>query len=116
MNSPGQTPDTLWHALTDKFQRQASWISIIISFFNAYSGIGIVQLFCAGIFDSIQKLGGHSMFTLKQQVYYIGGAAFVGSVLSYYSVMLFSRKALFVGGHFVMGLLFFLEVYFIQIK
>ena len=56
------------------------------------------------------------MFTLKQQVYYIGGAAFVGSVLSYYSVMLFSRKALFVGGHFVMGLLFFLEVYFIQIK
>jgi len=66
MAKMGDTPDTLWHALTDKYQRWGSWVAIIISFFNAYSGIGIVQVFCVGIFEGILKLGAHSKFTTKE--------------------------------------------------
>jgi hypothetical protein len=61
-------------------------------------------------------LGGHSIFTTTQQTYYIGAAAFTGAMLSYYSVKIFSRRALFIGGHFLMAAMYFIGGYFIKVK
>ena len=42
--------------------------------------------------------------------------AVVGAILSYFTTSYFSRRALFIGGHFFMGLLMFATGYFVQTK
>ena len=62
-------------------------------------------------------MGSRSKFDIKMENNFIGYAACVGAILSYYSVAWFKRKTLFVGGHFVMGALLLMSGYYItQLK
>lgn len=94
--------------------RHASWICIIIALFNNLSGQGIICTFSTAIFERVQSLGARSRFDIKMENNMIGYAAVVGAILSYYSISLFSRKSLFVGGHFLMGVLLILSGFYID--
>ena len=94
--------------------RNSSWISITIAFFNQFTGIGVVNMFAVTIFYNIHKLGALSRLSQKQETYYIGLTGIIGAILSYYSIGWFSRKAIFVGGHFFMGLFLFICGYLID--
>lgn len=108
--------DTLWHALTDPNMRRASWVSIFVAFFNQWSGIGIVSVYCIAIFEDIHKLGAPSRLNEKQESQCIGLSCLIGSILSYFTVGLFSRRAIFMGGHFFMGIFLFIIGYLIRIR
>ena len=89
---------------------------LIVSLFNNLSGIGIINIYATYIFETILKRGAVSKLTAKQDTYFIGGATLLGAMLSYYSIAIFSRRAIFIGGHFMMGALLMLTGYFIQQK
>lgn len=89
---------------------------IAVALFNNFSGISIINIYATYIFESILKQGVISKLSARQDTYFIGGATLLGSTLSYYSIAIFSRRAIFIGGHFYMGVLLFLTGYFISIK
>jgi len=89
---------------------------LILSIFNNFCGIGIINIYATFIFETILKNGAISKLTAKQDTYFIGGATLIGSILSYYSIAIFSRRAIFIGGHFFMGALLVMSGYFISIK
>jgi hypothetical protein len=51
--------------------------------------------------------------TAKEDAYFLGLAGLIGAILSFYSVAIFSRRTLFIGGHFFMGVLLLMSAYFI---
>lgn len=102
--------------LTDAKVAPSSWISIVTAIFNNLSGIGIINIFATYIFETILKKGAVAKLTAKQDVYFIGGATLLGSVLSYYSIAIFSRRAIFIGGHFFMAVLHFATGYWVHKK
>lgn len=91
-------------------------MAIVIAFFNNMSGIGVVNIYCITIFDALQRKGAISRLTAIEDSYYIGLSGFVGAVLSYYTVSLLSRRAVFIGGHLCMAVLLFATAYFVQIR
>ena len=104
----------MWHALTSPNQRNASWLSVFLAAFNNLSGIGIISIYATSIFESI--LSNHkdkSRMTAKEDAYFLGLAGLIGAILSFYSVAIFSRRKLFIGGHFFMGVLLLMSAYFI---
>ena len=88
---------------------------IAVAIFNNLAGIGIINIFATQIFDTILRRGAHSKLSAKQDTYFIGGAAFLGSILSYIVISTFSRRTIFIGCHFFMGALLMLTGYFIRI-
>jgi len=46
----------------------------------------------------------------------VGFASLLGAILSYYSIAIFSRRAVFIGGHFFMGVLLVMSGYYIRIN
>lgn len=60
--------------------------------------------------------GAISKLSAKEDTYFIGGATFLGAILSYYSIAIFSRRTIFIGGHFFMAALCTLTGYFIRQK
>lgn len=108
--------ESVWHALTDPNQRASTWISVIIGIFNIFSGIGIINIYVTAIFESILKKGAVARLTAKEDAYFMGLAGVTGAFLSYYSVAIFTRRALFIGGHFFMGALQLMCGFFIQIN
>jgi len=92
-------------------------MGVLVAVFNIASGIGIVNVYSVLIFETIlQMKGSGAKLTAKQDMYFIGLSNFIGAILSYYSVSIFSRRTVFVGGHFFMGVLLFLTGYYIHIK
>ena len=76
------------------------WLAIC----NQMSGINVVNVYAPTIFDQIKKDNpGSGGFTTEQDTYFIGAAGFLGAVLSNFTVALFSRRKLFIGGHMLMG-------------
>jgi hypothetical protein len=103
-------------ALTDERTSGSSWMCIAVAIFNNLGGVGIVNIFATQIFDTVLSRGASSKLSAKQDTYFIGGAAFVGAILSYYSIAIFSRRTIFIGGHFFMAALLTLTGYFIRIN
>lgn len=101
-------------ALTDPSMSGSSWVCIAVSIFNCLCGIGIINIYATQIFNNILANGSHSRLSAKEDTYFIGGAAFLGSILSYYSIAIFSRRTIFIGGHFMMAALLTLTGYFIR--
>jgi hypothetical protein len=60
--------------------------------------------------------GAISRYQVKQENNFIGYAAVAGALLSVFSVSTFSRRTLFIGGHFLMGILMFLCGFYVQNK
>jgi hypothetical protein len=87
---------------------------VLVALFNTIAGNGIVNIFSTLIFDGITRMGGVSVLTTKQENYLVGFSGLIGAVLSFWSVTYFSRRTIFVGGHFIMGVLLFLVGYFIE--
>jgi len=108
--------DTLWHALTDPNMRVSSYVSLVTALFNNLTGIGIIGIYSTAIFETISRSGATSRLTIKQDNTYIGYAGVVGALISLWTVSYFSRRAIFVGGHFFMGIFLLLSGYFIDAK
>ena len=60
--------------------------------------------------------GKNVRLTSKQDSYFVGFASLLGAILSYYSVAIFSRRSIFIGGHFFMGVLMIMSGYYIHIN
>jgi hypothetical protein len=108
--------DSAWHALTDPNKRNASYICLAISIFNNFSGQSAICMFSQQIFEGLTSQGAYSRYTVKQENSFIGYAAVIGAVLSYFSVNYLTRRVLFCGGHFIMAVLLFLSGFYIDMK
>ena len=80
------------------------------------NGQALICAFSTSIFESITRTGSKSHFLIKQENNFLGFSAFFGAILSYYSVSLLTRRAVLVGGHFLMSVLLLLCGHFITIK
>jgi len=89
------------------------WLAIC----NQMSGINIVNVYAPTIFTEIRNknhtTGGLSP---EQCTYFVGAAGFVGAVLSNFTVAYFSRRALFLGGHVLMGIFLLLVAIGVKIE
>jgi len=107
----------VWRTLTDANLRGSTWMAIFVSVFNILSGISIVTVYAIIIFEKLlNQKGSAARLTSKQDSYFVGFASLMGAILSYYSVAIFSRRAIFIGGHFFMGVLLVMSGYYIHIK
>jgi len=111
--------DSVWRTLTHQDYRNSTWMAICVATFNVLSGVCIVTVYAIIIFEKLLNNGQPKMkaarLTSKQDSYFVGLSSLLGAVLSYYSVAIFSRRAIFIGGHFVMGVLLLMSGYYIQI-
>lgn len=71
-------------------------------------------MYSTAIFEDVTIMGSKSRFDVKTENNFLGYAAVIGAILSYYSVSFFKRKTLFVGGHFIMGALLLMSGYYIH--
>jgi len=111
--SAGSPPDSAWAALTDPNKRGASYISIAISIFNNLSGQSVICIYSTAIFEMMTSKGAISRYQVKQENSFIGYAAVVGAFISYFTVSYFTRRVLFIGGHFLMAILMFLTGFYV---
>ena len=90
------------------------------SVFNILSGVSIVTVYAIIIFEKLlnngQPKGKAARLTSNQDSYFVGFASLTGAILSYYSIAIFSRRAIFIGGHFFMGVLLMTSGYYIHIN
>ena len=112
----GNTQDSVWKALTDKNHRGSSFICLALSIFNNLSGQSVICIYSTAIFEMMTSRGAISRYQVKQENSFIGYTAVIGAMLSYFTVSYFSRRVLFIGGHFIMGVLMFLTGYCVQTK
>lgn len=95
-------------------------MGILVAVFNVLSGISIITVYAIIIFEKLLNNGqlkGRSVrLTSKQDSYFVGFASLLGAILSYYSVAIFSRRSIFIGGHFFMGVLLIMSGYYIHIN
>ena len=113
--------DSVWRTLTDPNIRGSAWMAIFTAIFNIFSGISIVTVYAIIIFEKLIQPNGQlkskpARLTSKQDSYFVGFAGFLGAILSYYSIAIFSRRAIFIGGHFFMGILLVMSGYYIHIN
>lgn len=80
------------------------------------AGIGIINIFSTAIFTNVHKGSDIHKFSLNEENYYIGLSGFIGSLMALWTVKYLTRRALFIGGHFVMGILHILCAYYIEEK
>ena len=116
MESNSSEGDSLWHALTDPQMRGSSYVSLVTALFNNLTGIGIINIYSTAIFETILRSGAPSKLTIKQDNTFIGYAGVAGAIFSFWTVQYFSRRAIFVGGHFFMAVFLFLSGYYIDTK
>lgn len=80
------------------------------------SGICLVNGFVILIFDKLNGLnqshGKMIRYTSKQDSYIVGFANIFGAIASYYTIKIFSRRMIFIGGHFIMGCVLVISGYF----
>jgi len=89
-------------------------MAIVAAMFNNVCGNAVCSMYALTIFDNISKKGGASHFSVAQDSYFVSLSGLVGALLSYYAVALCSRRAIFVGGHFLMGICLCASAFFIQ--
>lgn len=92
----------LWTSLTSRDYRSASWLCISIAVYNQMSGINIVNGYSKQIFDILKNNGVESSLSPTVQNYFIGISGFTGAFIANFTVLYLSRRAIFIGGHFVM--------------
>ena len=85
--------------------RGSSFICIAISLFNNLTGQSLICMYSTIIFEIMNSKGSVSHYYVKQENNFIGWAAVIGAVTSYFTVQWLTRRALFVGGHFFMAVL-----------
>ena len=112
----GQKKDSAWEALTSPEMRGSSWACIAISISNNLSGIGIVCLYSTTIFGNMTKNGALATFNIQQENNFVGMACTAGAFVSFTVISSFSRRAIFIGGHFSCAALNFIIAYFAMHK
>ena len=94
----------------------AIWVAVS----NILSGICLVNGFVILIFDKLnnfnQSHGKINRYTSKQDSYLVGFANIIGAIASYYTIKTFSRRAIFIGGHFTMGCILIVSGYFVYMN
>lgn len=111
--------DSVWGTLTDPNLRKSTWMAIWVAVSNIISGICLVNGFVILIFDKLngfnQAHGKLVRYTSKQDSYIVGFANIIGAIASYYTIKTFSRRVIFIGGHFIMGAVLIVSGYFVYI-
>jgi hypothetical protein len=69
------------------------------------SGANVLNGYSANIFKSIEQSSGgvKGYFTVTEAGYFIGLSGFIGALLGIFTVPYFTRRALLIGGHLLMG-------------
>ena len=76
----------------------------------------MICIYSSSIFQNITLKGGYSKYLIKEENNFIGWSAVIGACMSYFTITLLSRRALFVGGHFIMCVLMFLTGFYVDMK
>ena len=100
--------------------RKSTWMGIWVAFFNICSGVCFITVYAIIIFEKLLKTDSTNLslkpmhLTSKQDSYFVGFASLFGAMASYYSIALFSRRTIFVGGHLLMGALLVVSGFYIR--
>ena len=105
--------DTISRALFSKDYRYATWLCMGLAFFFQMSGMNIVSIYSTTIFEDLEKVT-TSPLSVKTDNYFIGFAGVFGALTSPLPFKYLSMRAVFLGGHTVMGMLLFAAYLFIQ--
>jgi len=95
-------------------------MGMLVALFNVCSGVCFITVYAIIIFEKLLK--NETMIlkpmhlTSKQDSYFVGFASLLGAIISYYSIAIFSRRAIFIGGHFIMGVLLCISGYYIHLN
>ena len=116
IESQGEKVDSAWVALTDKDQRGSSFICLALAIFSNLSGQSVICIYSTAIFEIMTSKGAVSKYIVKQENAFIGYAAVAGAFFSYFTVSYFSRRTLFVGGHFLLCVLLFMTGSYVENK
>lgn len=113
--------DSVWRTLTDPNLRKSTWMAIWVAVSNILSGVCLVNGFVILIFEklntyNLEHHGKMNKYTAKQDSYIVGFANIFGAILSYYTIKIFSRRAIFVGGHILMGAILGVSGYFVYMN
>ena len=77
---------------------------VFVAVAGVMAGCNIIFIYAKQIYDKINDSGAsRSGLTPTQDTYVIGSMGLVGAILSNWTVKYFSRRALFIGFHLVMG-------------
>jgi len=74
----------------------------------------VICIYSTAIFEMMTSKGAISKYQVKQENSFIGYVAVVGAFVSYWSVSMLTRRTLFCGGHFIMGILMFLTSFYVR--
>ena len=110
---------SVWTMLTDAKFRKSTWMAIWVAVANIICGICLVNGFAMMIFEKLNlnnSLGKYNKFTTKQDCYCVGFANIIGAMASYYTISMFSRRTIFIGGHLLMGMILCLSGYLMSLK
>ena len=90
-------------SLCHKDYRTATWLVIFIVIAIQMAGVNVINIYTKVIFDAIEKEGGVSSLSAKTQSYFIGISGFFGAICAGFTVLYFSRRTIFIGGHSIIG-------------
>jgi len=79
-----------------------TWIALGVMFWHEMVGNNAIMLYSNQMLDDMSKEG--SALTPRQGTYLIGVVNFLSSATSIFSAKHFTRRSLFIWGHFLMGL------------
>jgi hypothetical protein len=68
------------------------------------AGVNIINIYTPIIFEEISKKGGSSDLSATTQSYFIGVSGFFGAIFAAFTVLKFSRRMIFIGGHTIIGI------------
>ena len=80
------------------------------------AGVNIINIYAPTIFERIKKSGGNSTLSATSQSYFIGVSGFFGAILAAFTVLKFSRRAIFISGHSIIGVCMLSIGLFIDLK
>jgi hypothetical protein len=89
---------------------------LALAIFSNLSGQSVICIYSTAIFEIMTSKGAVSRYMIKQENNFIGYAAVMGALLSYFTVSYFSRRALFIGGHFCLCVLLFMTGNYVENK
>lgn len=79
------------------------------------AGANIFNGYSSYIFKEIEKKSGAvGTFNPTEGGYFIGTSGFIGGILGIFTVPFFSRRAILIGGHFLMGMFLGMVAFFIN--
>lgn len=107
---------TLTEVLFGRMYWRATWIGMFVGFANSMAGVNAIYIYAKVIYDDIDSKSDSLSLTPTQCTYVIGVIGFIGALLSHYTIKAFSRRTLFIGFHFMIGVCLVCVSIFVEAK